>query len=88
MTDAVRRRMTILDVMALIGATAISLVGARFMLSLLELPPASRGVSALLGSVWIALVMTLVLIPLRLRQPRPPIGSLWCQPGWHAMQSR
>jgi hypothetical protein len=76
--------MTISDLMVLIAATAISLVGARFMLSLLELPPASWGVSALLGSVWVALVMTLVLIPLRLREPHPPIGTLWCQPGWLA----
>jgi hypothetical protein len=37
--------MAILHVMSLIGSTTISSVGARFMLSLLKRPGASRGVS-------------------------------------------
>jgi hypothetical protein len=39
MADAVKRRITILDVMAVVAMTAVSIVGARYMLSLMKLPP-------------------------------------------------
>jgi hypothetical protein len=84
MADAVKRRITILDVMAVVAMTAVSIVGARYMLSLMKLPPGWWRVSALLGSSAAVLTATLALIPLRLRHPRPYGERLWRQPGWLA----
>lgn len=70
--------------MALVAVTAVSIVAARYMLSLMKLPPGWWGVSALLGSSATALTATLALIPLRLRFPRPQGERLWRQPGWVA----
>ena len=84
MIDAPRRRITISDVMVLVAVTAVSIVAARSMLSLMKLPPGWWGVSALLGSSAAVLTATLALIPLRLRHPRPYGERLWRQPGWLA----
>jgi hypothetical protein len=84
MAHAVKRRVTILDIMAVVAMTAVSIVGARYMLSLMELPPGWWGVSALIGSSAAFLTATLALIPLRLRRPRPYGERLWRQPGWLA----
>jgi hypothetical protein len=35
-------------------------------------------------TAWVALPLTLALIPLRLRKPRPRGWRLWCQPGMSA----
>ena len=84
MIDAPRRRITISDVMALVAVTAVSIVAARYMLSLMKLPPGWWGVSALMGSSAAVLTATLAFIPLRLRFPRPQGERLWRQPGWLA----
>jgi hypothetical protein len=84
MAAAVKRRITIFDVMALVAVTAVSIVGARYMLSLMDLPPGWWGVSALTGSSAAVLTATLALIPLRLCHPRPHGEHLWRQPGWLA----
>ncbi len=81
MADAVRRQITILDIMTLVAVTAVSIVGARYMLALLKLPPGWWGVSALMGSSAAVLIATLALFPLRLRHPRPHGERLWRQPG-------
>lgn len=84
MTAAAKRRITISDVMASVAVTAVSIVAARYMLSLMKLPPGWWGVSALMGSSAAVLTATLALIPLRLRTPRPQGERLWRQPGWLA----
>jgi hypothetical protein len=84
MSAAAKRRITISDIMALVAVTAVSIVAARYMLSLMNLPPGWWGVSALMGSSAAVLTATLALIPLRLRTPRPQGERLWRQPGWLA----
>jgi hypothetical protein len=83
MTDAARRRITISDIMALVAAAAVSMVAARSILWM-TVPAAWWGVTALLVSSSTALATTLILIPLRLRFPRPQGERLWRQPGWLA----
>jgi hypothetical protein len=93
MTDAVKRKLRILDIMILVGVTAIALAAGRliwsrgrYVLSLLELPPAPFGWGALaiIVSGLVILIAMLALIPLGLRHPRPALNRLWRQPGWLA----
>jgi hypothetical protein len=88
-TGTARGQFTILDTMLLVAMTAIVLAGAiraRFLFSLLRqaIAPWGWGTTALYGTAWLAQVMMLALIPIRLRHAGPPIKRLWRQPGWLA----
>ncbi len=64
------RKMTIFDVMVLIAITAVGFATARTCL--LHVMPRSHPAFAVrMMVVFVALSVTLILIPLRLRQPRP-----------------
>ena len=78
------RRLSILDGMILVATTAVALTCLKAFGALARLLPPSTWVRSLQMTVWVALPLTLALIPLRLREPRPPRPQLWRQPGWLA----
>lgn len=80
-----RRRFTVLDMMILIGFTAIGFALARVSrLGVVTLwdTGVEGYLRVLTGSVALFATMpTLAIIPLRLRRPRPSRARLMCQPG-------
>jgi hypothetical protein len=88
-----RRRFTILDALALVAATAVGLAWARAKwvelnrLPIAWSPPEAYG-WLLVRVIWvepIALTVSLALLGLRLRRPRPDRRRLLRQPGFNAM---
>lgn len=83
-----RRRFTIADGMVLVVATAVGLMLARaYINSIFEHYPPRFRTAALLArgsGNCLAAACMLVLIPLRLKQPRPPLRRLVRQPGFAA----
>jgi hypothetical protein len=87
MNSTFKRRLSISDGIILVAATAVSLACVREFESLaLAMYGRQFGwARRFQASVWAALPLTLALIPLRLRQPRPRRQLLWRQPGWLAV---
>jgi hypothetical protein len=84
MSFTVKRRLTILDAMALVAFSALALVAGRLLVPDLVASPSSWGSAILRVAFWVILGMTLALIPLRLCYPHPSIDRLSRQPGWLA----
>jgi hypothetical protein len=82
METAARRKFTIADGMILIAASALTFVD-------LGLPYVgnSNWGFARRWLTWTALVLTIALVPVRLRRPHPGRDALWRQPGWVACAS-
>lgn len=84
MRDDLRRPITILDGLVLIAATGIGIAGARKMRASQGLPSIWVGLDVVNGSVPFMLALTLGLLALGLRGPRPPRRKLGARPGWVA----
>ena len=83
MNSTFKRRLSISDGIILVATTAVALACVReFESQALSGWQSSGWARRLQASVWAALPLTLALIPLRLRQPRPRRQLLWRQPGW------
>lgn len=84
MNSTFKRRLSISDGIILVATTAVSLACVREFEMQARLWQSHAWARLLQASVWAALPLTLALIPLRLRQPRPWKRHLWRQPGWLA----
>jgi hypothetical protein len=67
--------------MLLVGATAIGLAGYRARRSFQRLPGIWWGLDVHQGAVWLAVSLSLAVLAIRLRPPRPLRRRLACQPG-------
>ena len=84
MNSTFKRRLFISDGMILVATTAVSLACVREFETQTRFWQPHALARPLQASVWAALPLTLALIPLRLRLPRPRTQRLWRQPGWLA----
>src|SRR5262245_51016209 len=85
MVDAVRRPLTLLDMMTLVAAIAVGLAMARAYEINFQAPSPYRFLDwARGGPSCIAAALAIALIPLRLRQPRPRLVRILRQPGFIA----
>jgi hypothetical protein len=81
-TSTLKRRPSISDGIILVATTAVALT------CLMEFETQTRfwtphaWMRSLQRTIWATLPLTLALIPLRLRAPRPRRSHLWRQPGW------
>ena len=64
-----RRKITLSDIMILVGAIAVALALARVCI-LQVMPTSSMAFAARLTAVFVGLAVTIILIPLRFRGPR------------------
>ena len=81
MISTLKRRLKISDVMILVATAAVALACAMEFHTQTRFWQTNPWHRAAQSTVWVALPFTLALIPLRLREPRPRVRRLSCQPG-------
>ncbi len=72
------------DGMVLIAAIAVGIAGGRARLTRETMPFAWWGIGFQDRSAWMAVSLSLALVVIGLRWPRPPLRRLAARPGWMA----